>query len=153
MNYHFIHRCLRAYRQYFKSQSKLLSIMFLMFAGGLSLMNVSHPILLAFGISLVDALPLLGSGIIFIPWIIICLLQGQLTLTVALFTLWLTSFILRQVMENYLLGKDFAVPFYLPIFLVILCSLVFNVFAWLAIPLLLPLVAVLYHWLKDQKTY
>lgn len=152
MNNKFIQQCLWAYRQYFKSQGKLfLLILFVLFVG-FAWLHISHPFLLASVFTIVDAFPLFGSGILFLPWIIFCLIQGQMVFAFKLFLVWGLNFILRQVMENYFLGKDFAIPFYLPIFLAILCSLVFNMFAWLVLPLLLPLVAVAYHYFRKDKS-
>ena len=45
-------------------------------------MNVAYPLLAALGIGFVDALPILGSGTVMIPWSIISAMNGDMKLAV-----------------------------------------------------------------------
>lgn len=46
-----------------------------------------------------DALPILGSGTIIIPWAVICAFQGRLNLAIALMVLFVIISIVRQLLE------------------------------------------------------
>ncbi len=46
-----------------------------------------------------DALPILGSGTIMIPWAVICAFQGNLNLAIALMVLFVIISIVRQLLE------------------------------------------------------
>ncbi len=64
------------------------------------------PFLIALGIAILDTLPIIGSGLVFIPWTITCfvldnnLLGGQLAL------LYIGLVVLRQVTEPLIVGHQ-----------------------------------------------
>lgn len=67
------------------------------------------PPLIALGISVMDILPIVGSGIVFLPWIIVCLIIGNTTLGIQLAVLYIGLIVLRQVLEPFILGKHIGV--------------------------------------------
>ncbi len=72
---------------------------------GLTVLGVRYAFLLAWLIALVDFLPLLGTGVILIPWGLVCLLLGQYRLGVGLCILYGICTLLRQLMEPRFLGR------------------------------------------------
>lgn len=46
-----------------------------------------------------DALPILGSGTVMVPWAVICAFQGNLNLAIALMVLFVIISIVRQLLE------------------------------------------------------
>ena len=62
-------------------------------------MNVKYPLLIALAIGFVDALPILGSGSVMVPWAVIEALNGDLKLGVAIIVLWIIMSLVRQVLE------------------------------------------------------
>ena len=78
--------------------------------------NVQYPLLAAIAIGFVDALPILGTGTIMIPWIVISVLNNDVKLAVALGCLYLIVMISRQLLEPKIVGKNIGIH---PIFTLI----------------------------------
>lgn len=106
---------------YLKAQFKSVAISFLICLVGLYIfsffkLNVGYPLLMALGIAFVDALPILGSGSIMIPWAIISGLNGDLSLGICILTLWIIMTLTRQFVEPRLVSGNIGIH---PIFTII----------------------------------
>ena len=89
---------------YLKAQMILILVSFVISVIGLYIfkfvgMNVKYPLLIALAIGFVDALPILGSGSVMVPWAIISALNGDLRLGVAILILWIIMSLVRQFLE------------------------------------------------------
>ncbi len=73
---------------------------------GLYLLDISWWGLKAFTIAIIDVLPLIGSGIIMIPWAIIRLLSGSGQTALWLIVIYLIMVIARQVLEPIIVGSS-----------------------------------------------
>ena len=62
-------------------------------------MNVKYPLLIALAIGFVDALTILGSGSVMVPWALISALNGDLRLGISILVLWVIMSIVRQFLE------------------------------------------------------
>ncbi len=93
-----------AFGGYLKAQFLLMTITFIVLLIGLSALNIQSSFLIAFLISLVDALPILGTGIVLIPWAGIHLLQGNYKMAVWMFILYLSAVLVRQLLEPKIVG-------------------------------------------------
>ena len=71
---------------------------------GLAVLRIPYAFLLAILLAVVDLLPLLGTGIILVPWACICLLLGQVKLGIGLLVLYGVSTLIRQILEPKLIG-------------------------------------------------
>ena len=71
---------------------------------GLALLRVPYAFIFALLIALVDFLPLLGTGIILIPWAVVSLLLGEVRLGIGLLALYVFSSVVRQILEPKLIG-------------------------------------------------
>jgi sporulation integral membrane protein YtvI len=91
---------------WFLAQLKLTLITFLVLSAGFLLLQISFAPLWAALISLVDALPILGTGTVLLPWSLICLLQGEPIRAVGLLGIYVCAAILRSVLEPKLIGKQ-----------------------------------------------
>ena len=78
--------------------------------------SIEFPLLIALGIGFVDALPILGSGTVMIPWAIICGLNGDIQLGIAIIILLVIMSVVRQFLEPRLVSKHIGVH---PIFTLI----------------------------------
>lgn len=72
---------------------------------GLLLIGVEKPLLIGILIAVFDAFPIVGSGMILLPWAIITMITGQLWRGLALAALYATVVIARQVIEPKIVGK------------------------------------------------
>ncbi|WP_300409069.1 AI-2E family transporter [Lagierella sp.] len=109
----FLNRTGHGVVQYLKAivLSSLINFIVLIF--GLKYANIPYYGLIAFAIAIVDLLPVLGSGLVLIPWAIIVLVQGNGKLSAILIVLYIITFILSQILEPLILGKSIGLkPIY-----------------------------------------
>ena len=103
----------RGLKGYLKSQLILMGIACLILSAGLMFLKVPYFILIAIAISIIDVLPVIGSGIIIVPWSIISFILGNSYLGKGLAVIYIVLIITRQVLEPKILGKEIGVrPLY-----------------------------------------
>lgn len=88
------------------AQLKLMSVTFLVLCLGFWLLRVEHGIILALLISFVDALPILGTGTVLIPWSLVSFIQGDTAGGLGLLGIYLTGLLLRSILEPKLVGRQ-----------------------------------------------
>lgn len=88
-----------------KAQAKLAGITYCIVALGLLVLQVPYGPLLAIGVALVDAVPLLGTGAVLIPWSIVCLFQGNALRSVGLLCICGAAVLTRTTLEPRLVGR------------------------------------------------
>ncbi len=106
---------------YLKAEATLILVSFIISLVGLYVLsflnfNIQYPLLMALFIGFVDALPILGSGTVMVPWAVISGLNGDLSLGIAILTLFIIMSIVRQFLEPKLVSKNIGVH---PIFTLI----------------------------------
>lgn len=89
---------------YLRTQLIIMLIVAFLCVLGLTIIKNEYALLAGLGIAIMDALPILGSGIIFIPWCIIMLLNGNFYAAAVLVTTYLLCQIVREVLEPKLIG-------------------------------------------------
>lgn len=87
------------------AQLKLTAITFCLLSAGLLLLRIRYAPLWAAAISLLDALPILGTGTILIPWSLVCFLQGNPVQAVGLLGTYAAAALARSFLEPKLVGK------------------------------------------------
>lgn len=91
--------------KFITSYALIMSITFAELSIGLTILRIDHAILVAFLISMLDVLPVLGTGGVVIPWILIELVQKNYSLALGLLFLYLFITIMRNVLEPKIVGK------------------------------------------------
>lgn len=91
---------------WFSAQCKLTLITAGLLFAGFWLLRIDHALLLSLVVALVDAFPILGTGMILVPWSLICFLQGQQARALGLLGLYAVIWLTRSVLEPKLLGKE-----------------------------------------------
>ncbi len=76
---------------------------------GLLILRVSNAFLIAAIIALIDFLPVLGTGIIMIPWSVYCALSGNIRLAVGVAVLYITVVILRNFSEPKIVSHQIGI--------------------------------------------
>lgn len=89
-----------------RAQFKLTLISFLVLTVGFLLLQVRYAPAWAAAIALVDAIPILGTGTVLVPWSIVCFLQGEYIRAALLLGIWAAAALTRSVMEPRLVGKQ-----------------------------------------------
>lgn len=88
------------------SYGLILALTFVELSAGLLLLRVEGAVLIAFLIAMLDILPVLGTGTVLIPWAVIAISAGDLTLGISLVVLYLVITVVRNIIEPKLVGKQ-----------------------------------------------
>lgn len=94
---------------YFKAQFKLMGITFMELLAGFILLRQPYAIFLAALISVIDMLPVLGTGTVLIPWAVISLLMKDYRLAIGLAAIYLVCMLVRQLLEPKILGRQIGI--------------------------------------------
>jgi len=106
---------------FLKAQIIIIGISFVIVLTGLNIfyilgMDIQYPILIALLIGFVDALPILGSGTIMIPWSIISFINKNYGLGFSLIGLYMLVVVVRQLLEPKIVSVKIGIH---PIFTLI----------------------------------
>jgi len=94
---------------YLRAQLILMSVTFLELTIGFTFMGgeiASYALLLGIIISIIDALPILGTGTVLIPWALYSLITGNTRIGISLFILYGICLLVRQILEPRVVGKQ-----------------------------------------------
>lgn len=87
------------------AQAKLMGVTFAILLSGFFLLRIRYALLWAFGICLVDAFPILGTGTILLPWSLVCLLQQDTPRAIGILGIYITVTLIRSILEPKLVGR------------------------------------------------
>lgn len=90
--------------RYLRAYLTLMCVTFVELSIGLTVLRVENSIGIALLIAIFDALPVLGTGGIMIPWAVISLLQGQYFLALGLAIVYALVALIRSVIEPRIVG-------------------------------------------------
>lgn len=131
---------------YTRSYALILLITFGEIALGLTIIGIKNAIGIAVAIAIFDILPVVGSGLVLLPWTIYTLVSGNLTTGIGLGVLYVVVIVVRQIMEPKIVGDRVGLH---P--LVTLISMVLGVALFGGIGLLgLPITLALIHALNKE---
>lgn len=88
-----------------KAQGKLACVTYVIVTAGFLLLGVRLAPLWAALVALVDAVPVLGTGTVLIPWAAVSLLQGQTLRGIGLLLTYGAAMVTRMILEPRLVGK------------------------------------------------
>ena len=94
---------------YVKTQMILILLVGITCSLGLLLIRNPYAMLFGMAIGIFDAFPVLGSGLILVPWAVICFIQGKAFAGAVLLTLYGICQFLREYFEPKLLGDRMGI--------------------------------------------
>ena len=124
--------------KYLLSYSLILLITFSVMFLGFTLLRVEHALLIAFIVSLLDILPVIGVGTVLIPWSIIELSVGHKLMGIGLLVLFVVNAIIRQLAEPKIVGKSLNIH---PLITLVLIYVGYSLFGLVGL-IILPVIAV-----------
>lgn len=89
-----------------RAQFILMVITFLQTLLGFYILGIDYSLLMASLVGLVDALPVLGPGAVFVPWIVWEFITGDIPLGIGLFVLYALVTIVRQLLQPKVVGDS-----------------------------------------------
>jgi sporulation integral membrane protein YtvI len=91
---------------FLRAETILISVTGLIFTTGLLLMGNRYAFTIGFIAAFLDLLPIVGTGMIFVPWIIGLFIMGSVSEGLKLLAIWLVAMVLRQFLEPKIMSKS-----------------------------------------------
>ena len=95
-----------AFGGYVKSQLILSAGVFAILSAGFFLMGQPYGLLLAFGLAVLDFVPIIGSGTVMVPWAVVDMVLAQYGEAAALMAVWGVIVLFRRFAEPKILGNQ-----------------------------------------------
>ena len=107
-----ISTCLSTLGKYLRAQCIMISITFIELFIAFVILKIDFPLSLAVVVALVDALPILGTGTVLIPWAIYSAITGNLGFGIGLIVTCIVITVVRQLVEPRIVSANVGVhPF------------------------------------------
>lgn len=132
--------------KWLKAQLLLMGITFALLCIGFVIIGVEYPLIVAAVVALVDALPVVGLGIVLIPWAIVAFLTVGSEMGIGLLVLFLVCSLTRSFAEPKLVGKQIGLH---PLITLVAMYVGFRVFGVLGM-ILCPVLAIT---LRQMQTW
>ena len=129
-----------AFFRYMRSYLLLLVITFVEMLVGLLLLKAPYPLLMATLIALLDLLPVIGVGIVLIPWGVWSLVIRETSFGIGLFVLFGFHTVLRQIIEPKIIGDSVGMHPLLTLIFIYLGYSLFGIMGLILVPVLTVLV-------------
>ena len=138
---------IRAALGWLLAQLKLMGVTFLILTAGFLLLRTEYPLLFALLTTLIDALPVFGTGTVLIPWALLEFLHGNTACGVGFLILYAVAALTRQTLEPRLVGQQIGLA---PIFTLLA---LYAGYKTIGVPgmILFPICAVLFRQLWDHS--
>lgn len=94
---------------YLKTQLTLLLLVSIICSIGFLIMKNPYALLFGVGVGVLDALPIIGSGLILVPWAVICFVQGNVFSGAVLLSMYGGCQFVREYLEPKLLGGKIGI--------------------------------------------
>ncbi|MFR5601148.1 MAG: sporulation integral membrane protein YtvI [Lachnospiraceae bacterium] len=95
---------------YFLAQFRIMFVVALILAAGFLILGVPHGLLFAVLISLLDFLPLFGTGTALFPWALVKLISGEYAFAVGLILIYILTQVVRQIIQPKIVGDTMGLP-------------------------------------------
>jgi sporulation integral membrane protein YtvI len=130
---------------FIKAQLTLISITTVIILIGLLILRVDYAITIALVTGIVDIIPYLGTGAVFVPWIVYVAIGGNTGLAIGLGVLYIVVLVQRQVMEPKILSSNIGLD---PLATLIALFVGFKLIGFLGLivgPVILVIISTLYR--------
>lgn len=98
---------------YLKTQCILILLVSVICTIGFLFVKKEYALLLGMGVAILDAFPVLGSGLVLMPWAVICLIRGSYLQVAVLVIMYVLCVLVREGLEPKLLGDGIGIsPLY-----------------------------------------
>lgn len=130
---------------YLRAYLILMAITFVELSVGLLALRVHNPFGIAAVIAVADALPVLGTGTVVLPWAVISLFQQRYYLALGLLLLYLIITAVRQFIEPKVVGDQLGLPPIVAIICIYLGFVWFGVLGAILFPVTMNIILCLHR--------
>lgn len=125
---------------YLRSYAIILIITFGEIFLGLSIIGVGNAAGIAVAIAIFDILPVVGSGLVLLPWTIYTLISGRLATGIGLAVLYVVVIVVRQIMEPKIVGDRVGLHPIVTLLAMVLGTYLFGGIGLLGLPITIALI-------------
>lgn len=111
--------------KYILAQLQLIFITFIILVIAFSILQIKHSLTVALIIAVIDLLPILGTGLVFIPWTLYLFVSDNYTLGIIIFLLYLIIITVRQILEPKFVSNAIGIH---PLFTIMAIYLGYQLF-------------------------
>ncbi len=104
------HTAFTAFGQWLRAQGILFAVTFGELAAGFWLLGQRYALLLAAVIAVVDALPVLGTGTVLLPWAVVCAALGDFPKGLGLAALYVVVTVVRSILTPKVMAHQADLP-------------------------------------------
>ncbi|AXI09668.1 sporulation integral membrane protein YtvI [Oceanobacillus zhaokaii] len=112
---------------------------------GLLILGVEHAITIAILAAFVDIIPFIGTGMIFIPWMIYLFLNANYSLTIGITIVYMVTIVFRQLIEPKVLSSNMGIHPLVALLGYFLALQLWGVAGFLVAPLILIVLHAFFH--------
>lgn len=100
----------KASKNYFKAQLIIMAVIAGICIAALFLTGNSYALVTGIIIGLLDTLPVIGTGFVFVPWAAFYLIQGNFLYAAIYITIYIVCSMAREFLEPKLIGEKLGIP-------------------------------------------
>jgi len=125
---------------YTRSYALILLITFGEIAIGLSIIGIRNATGIAVAVAIFDILPVVGSGLVLLPWTIVTLISGNLGTGIGLAVVYIVVIVVRQIIEPKIVGDRVGLHPLVTILCMVLGTYLFGAVGLLGLPITVALI-------------
>ncbi len=122
---------------YLKAMCIMICITFVELLIAFTILKQPYPLTLALIVAIVDALPILGTGTILIPWAIYSALTGNIGMGIALLVVYLVITVVRQLLEPRIVSENIGVHPFITLLAMYIGFKIFGLFGLIVGPVVM----------------
>lgn len=88
----------------------IMFITFLELFLGFTILGVNYAVVLGIIVAVLDILPVIGTGLVLLPWAIVSACMGNVMQGIGLFVLYIAILIIRNIIEPRIIGQQVGLP-------------------------------------------
>ena len=124
---------------YTRSYAMILAITFGEIALGLTIIGIDNAAGIAVAVAIFDILPVVGSGLILLPWTVFTFISGDLVTGIGLAILYIVVIVVRQIVEPKIVGDRVGLHPLVTLLSMVLGSYLFGGIGLLGLPITIAL--------------
>jgi len=128
---------------YLRSYAIILAITFVEIFLGLTIIGINNAAGIAVAIAIFDILPVVGSGLVLLPWTIYTLISGNLATGIGLAVLYVVVIVVRQIIEPKIIGDRVGLHPIVTLISMVLGTYLFGGIGLFGLPITVALISAL----------
>jgi predicted PurR-regulated permease PerM len=135
---------------YFKVQLFIMILTGIICVFGLFLIGNPYAIILGIVIGILDALPMFGTGTVLIPWSVVMVLTGHFFDAAVLFTIYIITYLLRELMESKYMGDRLGIAPFTMMVIIYMGLVLYGLWGFILGPVSYVIIKTMILYLKTQ---